>query len=67
MNAVSSVQGWISPEPGSLTVCLHCRAVLEFKDDMTLMEADLNTLPIEVLQDILRMQQVCEQVTRMGN
>lgn len=44
------------PEPGCLSVCIHCREVSMFTEDMTLEKFDLNLLTLEDAQHINKIQ-----------
>jgi len=64
INAASSIDGDHRPEPGDVSICGYCGAILEFNTDLSLKVASTDTLrevPDEALTHLLRIQKLIEE------
>lgn len=55
-----SVSGSV-PKPGDITVCLYCSTVLQFSDDLSLIEAEADEIVKIDLVDLSRAQKIAKQ------
>lgn len=58
------------PEPGSITICYYCSAILIFSDDMALIKLSnkvFNSLSYEMRKKILKIQKVVIESKLISN
>lgn len=67
LNRASSDSTTDGPNPGDVTVCLHCGAILAFKDDMSLRvftDEERETLDDATRMNLTRYQWAVQQVRK---
>lgn len=67
-NAASSPEG-ATPDPGDITICMHCAGLLVFTDDMrlrTATNAEIAELPRSAALKVRTYQTAVENLHRVG-
>lgn len=56
MDAATAAFEDVRPEPGDLSVCIKCAALLEFTHDMKFAPADTRRLSLDTLEQLAQVQ-----------
>ena len=52
LTGATPVKRAVPPQPGDITICSYCFAVLEYTGDLDLREADVRQLSVETMIDL---------------